>query len=602
MVKKLRIKFITYAMISVFLLLTVILGSINIVNFSMLGQDADNVTQMIASNRGQFDSSTNNQNRQNTRNPNNGMFPNNEGFNPTTNEGTQPPTVNEETQESTVNGGMQAPTYEDTETPQGTEPPATEGTEPPAIDGSEPPAFDNGTQPPTFDNGSQPPTFDNGMQPPTFDNGMQPPTFDNGTQPPAFENGMQPQMPGQMQPPTSDQMQPPANGQTEPSIGGEMQPPTEGQTPGDLIMEPNSSQTEGETTVPNNENQTPNQNQQELGKMGAMGPNSPEIRFSTRYFTVQFDSNNNGTMKVFNISAIDESEAIEWAESLLGKKETGWTKTSYRYRIYTEGDTTYVTVIDQGREMLPSLRVLYASIIGTVVGLIISFVVLLYVSKLVVKPIDEANKKQKRFISGATTELKNPITTIDANNTIIESKYGESDETISTFKQIHKLSTLTKSLNTLTVLDEIEKTTTSNFDLSSVANEIVSSYASLFAEKGLTFKYDIDENITLNAEEGMIRKLITEILDNALKFTTSKAYFTIVKSNDRVMIKEVNDATDLPTGSLDLVFERFYKYDNAKMTDGTGIGLSIVKEIVEVHKGRVYASSYDNNYQIKAEL
>lgn len=84
-----------------------------------------------------------------------------------------------------------------------------------------------------------------------------------------------------------------------------------------------------------------------------MGPNSPEMNFSIRYFTYAFDKDGNAHKIIMNMSAVDEVQAEKWAKSLLGSS-TGWSNVNYRYRVFEKDGLTYVTVIDQGRELLPS--------------------------------------------------------------------------------------------------------------------------------------------------------------------------------------------------------------------------------------------------------
>ena len=58
------------------------------------------------------------------------------------------------------------------------------------------------------------------------------------------------------------------------------------------------------------------------------------------------------------ISAVTEEEALSWARSLRGENKRGWTRGVYRYRVYKTNHITYVTVIDQSRELLPCFRIL----------------------------------------------------------------------------------------------------------------------------------------------------------------------------------------------------------------------------------------------------
>ena len=111
--------------------------------------------------------------------------------------------------------------------------------------------------------------------------------------------------------------------------------------------------------------------------IGPMGPSSPDMNSSLRYFTYAFDKKGNSEKISFKLSAVTEEEAEAWAKTLSSSAvdSTGWTRGTYRYRVYKEGKRTYITVIDQGRELLPSYRILIISIFGEILGLLISFFV-----------------------------------------------------------------------------------------------------------------------------------------------------------------------------------------------------------------------------------
>ena len=85
--------------------------------------------------------------------------------------------------------------------------------------------------------------------------------------------------------------------------------------------------------------------EEQPGGFGPMGPTSPEMQASMRYFTAAFDKNGTGSMVSYQISAVSEEEALAWAATLT-KEGTGWTRGTYRYRVYKDGDRTLVTVID----------------------------------------------------------------------------------------------------------------------------------------------------------------------------------------------------------------------------------------------------------------
>ena len=99
--------------------------------------------------------------------------------------------------------------------------------------------------------------------------------------------------------------------------------------------------------------------------MGMIGPDSPELIATVRYFTVSFkQEGEKETVKLvsYNISAVSEEEAIEWARSLKNES-TGWSRGVYRYRVFERGKKVYVTVIDHSRELLTAFRILVFSLV-----------------------------------------------------------------------------------------------------------------------------------------------------------------------------------------------------------------------------------------------
>ena len=99
----------------------------------------------------------------------------------------------------------------------------------------------------------------------------------------------------------------------------------------------------------------------------------------------------------------------------------------------------------------------------------------------------------------------------------------------------------------------------------------------------------------------MIRQLLSILLDNAVKYAKTQVEFHLYTNGNRTTIKVKNDA-DVPEGSLDRVFERFYRSDEARVTEGNGIGLSIAMEIVKTLGGRISAKGENGFFIIKVEL
>ena len=323
------------------------------------------------------------------------------------------------------------------------------------------------------------------------------------------------------------------------------------------------------------------------GFLGPMGLNSPEMEDSLRYFTFSFDADKNATLVAFQINAVTEEEARSWAESLIREKATGWTRTSYRYRVYKIEGQTYVTVIDQSRELLPCYRILIISAIGLVLGMIVSCIALFLIGKKLFQPLEEADRKQKRFIADAEKEFKAPLTIINANTEIMERQTGETEQTQSIDRQIKKMIGLVKNLSNIGVFDE-KNLTMLRCDIAELAQAVGDAMKSQFEEQGRALTVTADQPVTIVGDSEAMNDLFMELLNNQLKFSVSHAELKVCQEEGHSVIIASND-TNLPDGTVDQVFDRFTRLDNAKDIPGAGLGLSHVKEIVHAHNGRANA-------------
>lgn len=122
-----------------------------------------------------------------------------------------------------------------------------------------------------------------------------------------------------------------------------------------------------------------------------------------------------------------------------------------------------------------------------------------------------------------------------------------------------------------------------------------------FDEKGIELNQDIQPDVIFRGDEEGIRKVISELISNSVKFALSKATFSLKKQNERIKIVQMND-TDLPNGSCDQIFDRFTRLDNATDKEGAGLGLSYVKDIVKAHNGRTSAKVNNGIFTITIDL
>lgn len=342
----------------------------------------------------------------------------------------------------------------------------------------------------------------------------------------------------------------------------------------------------------------------DFGPNGPKGPDSPELSQTIRFFTVNFDGNGAVVNTTIKMSVVSEDTAIEWARMLANKK-SGWSKTYYRYRVWENGDMISVTVIDQSRELLPSFRVLIASCVGEVVGLIVTLLALLSVAKVVTDPVEKSDRKQKRFIEDAAFELKDPIVSIDALRLAIEEKQGQSQETQMIARETGHLTKVVQGMDTLLLLeDESIKRNRKEIDLSMMMNEIAAVRKSEAETQGKTFTLRVQDGVKTMGDETAIERLLSVSLKNAVEYAGSTIEASLSREGERIRMEFVNDTEGLEDGPLDSVFERFWRSPEVRERglDGAGLGLSVAKEIVTMYGGRISAEVKDGYFRLKIEL
>lgn len=325
-----------------------------------------------------------------------------------------------------------------------------------------------------------------------------------------------------------------------------------------------------------------------------------ETPFATRHFSVLFDDA--GEISKTNtefIYAIGEESAAEYAkEALSYGEERGWLD-NYRYKVFSIDSGKGVVFVDASvsRSAMIQSIVISGVVLLSCAALVLMLIVLL--SKRVVKPIAESYEKQRQFVTDANHELKTPLTLILANLDIAESELGENEWLGDIRTEGNRMAELVEELVSLSRMDEESKALSfSDVAFGATVAEAVGEFGSLAREKNKRLILQIDESVRLKGDGQLLSRLIGILLDNAFKYCDEggEIFVTLVRSRHIVLTVE-NSYLAVDELDLNRLFDRFYRADKARSyAGGYGIGLSMAKSIVEKHKGDVSVYKRDGKY------
>lgn len=335
---------------------------------------------------------------------------------------------------------------------------------------------------------------------------------------------------------------------------------------------------------------------------------SPETAYTTRWFSVTF-SQDSATVFMDRIASVTEEEALALSERVLrSERESGY-RESYKYRVVSDGKTQTETVyfLSVHDQLQSGFFLLIATVLIALICLIILFVLITLLSRRVVKPVLENYERQKRFITDAGHELKTPISIISANADVL-SVTGNGNEWVDGIrKQTERMDHLVCDLLTLAKSEESAERSWVEFDLSEAVADTAGSFESIARSRGKTLCVSVEEGITYRGDEGALRRLVSILMENAMKYADGESEITLSlrRENRRIRLVQSNSATPLPTeDELARLFDRFYRVDpsRSRTSGGYGIGLSIARGIVESHRGRITAFVRDGRLHFSVVL
>lgn len=213
---------------------------------------------------------------------------------------------------------------------------------------------------------------------------------------------------------------------------------------------------------------------------------------------------------------------------------------------------------------------------------------------------------RRSFVANVSHELKTPMTTIGGfidgilDGTIEPEKESQYLKIVS--DEVKRLSRLVTGMLNMSKIEAGELDLKPvRFDISEMIFRTLLSFEQIIEKKKIDIRgLDSFESNPVTADKDMINQVVYNLIDNAVKFTPDGGYIEVSSKADteKIIVKIRNSGKGIPSEEIDKVFERFYKIDKSRSYDvkGAGMGLYIVKTIIELHGGQIVARSEPGEY------
>ena len=211
--------------------------------------------------------------------------------------------------------------------------------------------------------------------------------------------------------------------------------------------------------------------------------------------------------------------------------------------------------------------------------------------------LNESDKFQQKFLSNISHDFRSPLTSIKGyleaiQDGTIPPEMLDKYIGIMLF-ETERLTKLTSNILTLNELDpKSVRLDISTFDLNSIIRHTVETFEGTCKKKGIKFNITYANSVqNVKADKGRIQQVIYNLIDNAIKFSkeNSYIYITVKEKGEKAQISIKDTGCGIAKEDIDKIWDRFYKSDASRGRDkkGSGLGLSIVKEIIQAHEEHI---------------
>lgn len=329
------------------------------------------------------------------------------------------------------------------------------------------------------------------------------------------------------------------------------------------------------------------------GKMTLFGYEIPARGDRDAYYLVRVGSDGGMDVESKGIAEPDEAAVAAAVAEILASGEEQGKADQFKFALQrTEDGGALVALLDNSMPLQSLMVMLRSMLIADLLGLMGMFVILLPLSKRMVRSYARNMEMQRQFITNAGHEIKTPVAIISSNVEAMELIQGENRWSRNIRSQVERLNGLLRDLMELARLDEFRpERRWTRIDLSAMVAEEIEAERERCAQRNVQLRSGIDGGICIRGDERDVRRMVHALVDNAVQYADAGGWIELrlEQVGRRARLTLRNSVAELPPCPPEQLFERFYRGDSARTqgTAGCGVGLSAAQSIVEAHRGRI---------------
>ncbi len=311
----------------------------------------------------------------------------------------------------------------------------------------------------------------------------------------------------------------------------------------------------------------------------------------------------------YGIMEETEIDVEQYVRKAVKEQADGGKTGPYKYSlIYSADGSARLIMLDISIQLQALYNMLVSALLVGAILMALLFLILLPVSSKVADTFIRNSEKQKQFITDAGHDLKTPVAIIRSSLDVLELQ-GKSKWSENIRSQAVRLERLIEQLLMMSRLDETgEKIKCEPLNLTAMLREEKQHFMPVTERRKILWRDSLPENLKIWGDERLIRQMLNLLMDNAAQYTRDSGEITLTGCTEYAKKQWTafhlsNTVEKLPEQKPEELSERFVRGNTARTqkSGGAGIGLSAVKRIAEMHKGKLKIA-YQSEHEFKISI